>query len=69
MDRNVLGLSFFTGKVFLVNFDFSAPKVPRVASLPFFAVLFVTEKIKISSKIIARCCACILALFYCCAMR
>ena len=48
-------LWFFAGGVFLVNFDFSAPKVPRVTTLPFFWVLVVTEKIKIFSKILAGC--------------
>ncbi len=29
MDRNVLDLSLFAGKVFLANFDFSLPRVPQ----------------------------------------
>ena len=41
----------------MVNFDFSTPKVPRVASLPFFFVLVVVVKIKISSKILAGYCS------------
>ena len=39
----------------MVNFNFSFPRVPRVATLPYFFVLVVKEKIKISSKILARC--------------
>ena len=44
---------FFAGQFFLVNFSFSFPKVPRVATLPFFLVLVVKDKTKISSKILA----------------
>ncbi len=45
---------FFAGKVFLVNFSFSFPRIPRVASLPFFWVFVVKEKTKISLKILAE---------------
>ena len=54
MKKEVWSLYFFAVGVFLVNFNFSFPRVPRVATLPFFLVLVVTEKIKISSKILAR---------------
>ena len=47
-------LLFSGGGVFLVNFNFSFSRIPRVASLPFFLVLFVADKIKISTKILAR---------------
>jgi len=45
-------LNFLAVKVFLVNFDFFTPRVPRVASLPFFLVLVIVNKIKIFVKIL-----------------
>ena len=39
-----LQLLLFAGKFFLVNFNFSFPKIPRVAPLPFFWVLVVAQK-------------------------
>ena len=47
-------LMFFAGKVFLVNFSFSFPRIPRVASLPFFWVFVVKDKTKIFLKILAE---------------
>ncbi len=49
-----LQLLFFASGVFPVNFSFSFPNVPRVASLPFFYVHVVKEKTKISSEILAK---------------
>ena len=48
--RNVLQFKFFASGVFWANLNFSFPRVPRVASLPFFLVLVVKEKFKLSPK-------------------
>ena len=45
-----------TVTVFLVNFSFSSPRVPRVATLPFFLVLVVKEKFKFPQKYLTVYC-------------
>ncbi|MCR5504253.1 MAG: hypothetical protein K6E94_01570, partial [Elusimicrobiaceae bacterium] len=60
-----LVLSFFTSGVFLANFNFSFPRVPRVASLPFFLVHVVKEKLKLSQKYLLGLRARGVALFLC----
>ncbi len=49
-----LQLLFFAVKFFLVNFDFSAPKVPRCRFAPVLLGIRRQRKIKIISKLFAE---------------
>ena len=55
MEKGNLQFVFIAGGVFLVNFDFSFPRIPKIASLLYFWVFVVKKKIKNSIKSAARC--------------
>ena len=52
--RGKLQLLFFASGVLLANFNFSFPRIPKIASLLYFWVFVVKEKVKIISKLLAR---------------
>ena len=49
-NRKDLQFKFFASGVFLANFNFSFPKIPKIASLLYFWVFVVKEKLKLSPK-------------------
>ncbi len=53
----------FASGVFWANLNFSSPRVPRVATLPYFFVLVVKENLKLSPKYLPGVCARGAALF------
>lgn len=49
-DRNVLQKLFFASGVLLANFNFSSPRIPKIASILYFWVFVVKEKLKLSQN-------------------
>ena len=64
-ERGSLQLLFFAVGVFLINFNFSFPRIPKIASLLYFWVFVVKAKIEIFSKILDRFCSSYFSLFIC----